>query len=245
MLYILPALREAYLDRKVCTVVVTPLRALQRDVARRMTQSGIVFVKFQKHMSSTQLDTMQPFPRVVLVSVELLESSFLNFMLLNREVIRRVVVDEAHQLMDTFRPDMAMVLRLCQLGVPTVLMSATFPVTMQTELMRRNNWTARQVRIIRSDTTMRSNLRLSVEHVSDSATALALTATMITQEIDRNFNSQFQGGRALVFGLTREGIEFAAEWIQRNLPQSAFAEIRAYHGGGSLDDESSYIYIRR
>jgi len=234
----LPALREAHLQLKVCTLLVSPYRALQRDTERRLTASGIPWLKY-KHEEQRCLDDIQPLPRVVLVSVEQLDVVFLRWLLLNNSVVKRIVIDEAHTLLDGYRNDMKMTLRLCQLGLPTVLMTATLPISMQHIILAQTRWSAGATRILRAASTVRKNLQFSVSVVSNLFEAYEFVQGLVVARVTAPLPQLGASvRRIIIFCLTKDDCESASTRFKDVLHPGEGFQVDWFHGGGdSAHDE--------
>jgi hypothetical protein len=131
LLFTLPAIVE----KTGVTVVVVPYRALIEDLVSRIQEYGVDCMEW-KHGESNPAS-------VVVVSADVAgditsNGNFLGYarLLKNKELLRRVVVDECHLLFTArhWRANLLKVKNLRLLGCPTVLLTATLPPVQEGEL---------------------------------------------------------------------------------------------------------------
>ncbi|KAK9426861.1 P-loop containing nucleoside triphosphate hydrolase protein, partial [Lipomyces doorenjongii] len=111
-----------------------------------------------------------------------------------KSLIARIIFDEAHTILShwNFRPSFQAVSDFTSMQVPIVLLSATVPPNKVHQLQRVYN--RRDLRVIRAPSTMRANIRYSVERVPDE---------VLEERLERCIGSFFAHAspkdRALVF----------------------------------------------
>jgi superfamily II DNA helicase RecQ len=125
----------AVVEQSRVTIVVVPYRALIENLVARIRESGIECIEW-KHGENNLAS-------VVVVSADLAgditsNGNFVAYagLLLQKGLLRRVVVDECHLIFTSsdWRPKLALLKNLRLLGCPVVLLTATLPPVREHEL---------------------------------------------------------------------------------------------------------------
>ena len=216
MLFLVPSA----LEKDLITVVVCPLVALSNDMKNRFARFGIRFAAWsERHNDDFQ---------ILIVSIETASTNdFLDFLnqLALRSVLARIVIDEAHIILTSaeYRPKLKELISMRPSApVPLLLLTASLPPSMTQELCRAVG--SRNTLIIRSPSTIRSNIKYSIRQGSKiGTTARFRTIVAILKHHIAQFGND---DRAIIYCHTK----FATEILAKNLSdEGRELKARPYH----------------
>jgi ATP-dependent DNA helicase RecQ len=232
LLWMLPSLLEQTRSCRITTLLVIPLLALRADIEARLQRHGIQYVRFSPAIETKMLDTVYPFPYVVVAGVEDLGDALLRHVLLNHSFIRRLILDEAHLWItsSSYRPAMQRVVGLAKSGLGMLLLSATMTSEMWSHLKAAFQLQHVTCTVLRTPSTARLNVKYSVQHVVDDSAAQILTAQLISAQAAISSG----GGMCIVFCLTKRVSNSIAEYLRTALPPATM--IFSYHSDRSAED---------
>jgi superfamily II DNA helicase RecQ len=157
----------ALYHRTKCTLVITPLESLRRD----LFVCGSAAIEIATWTPNLQFHDPHP-PQLVLVSVEQAkEEAFRTWLEVNEPNISKIFIDEIH-LVETqtkFRWYLRDVQKIRTVKLPLVFLSATFPSVMEKHL--KSNFSCKALDVIR-DRTARRNLRYEIRHHKNAQTMM-------------------------------------------------------------------------
>lgn len=154
------------------TFVVVPLTPLRKDLIEKCQKMRIEVREFkylsynEDHIPAQGLVVCSP--EDILYQFKYYESIIRTYIQMKR--LNRIVIDEAHltYFSDNYRPSMAFMKRFRPDGVDVqlILLIATVPKSLQTEILTSNGCVPGEVRIVRGN-LRRMNIQINVEELKD------------------------------------------------------------------------------
>ncbi|KZT47812.1 hypothetical protein CALCODRAFT_489058 [Calocera cornea HHB12733] len=189
------------------SVLISPFVALKAQCLCRLQELGMPVEIWHEHSAMSE--------GVVVLSVEVASSwTFMEWLISNADagIIKRVYIDEAHQLVinSHFRVAFSLLSRLHRANVQWVLLTATLTPGAEADLINALKLTTAHFRCIR-DPCVRGNLEFSFFRLPDARALLAAVVSKLTT------TSLPPGQRGIVFCRTKG----AAEALTARFPQSA------------------------
>jgi superfamily II DNA helicase RecQ len=191
-------------NRRV-TILVVPFVALRYDIIDRGIKLGLRIVQWSPSITTSEITGAH----ILVVSVENLDGNhfrrLFSELLVTKEchsLVARVIFDEAHTILGhwEFRPSFHAIQHITSLTIPVVLLSATIPPNRVREIRKLYN--RLDLRLIRSQTTMRPNISYEVRRVSSDS----LLSTL-EQTVDNFFGSRNAEDRSLVFCMSKDTVK--------------------------------------
>ncbi|KAK9241523.1 P-loop containing nucleoside triphosphate hydrolase protein, partial [Lipomyces tetrasporus] len=216
------------------TLLILPFVALRYDLVGRGRALGLNIVEWSSGVSKDSIAKAD----ILLLSIESIDTGrfrqqFTELLISKsgKSLIARIFFDEAHTILShwNFRPSFQAVSDLASMQVPIVLLSATVPPNKVHQVQRVYN--RPDLRLIRAPSTMRANIRYSVERVPDEA----LKDTLM-RRVGAFLAHASPKDRALVFCMSVSTTEELYDGIK-----SKFDTTYYYHG--QLDESVKKIVL--
>ncbi|KAG2353902.1 P-loop containing nucleoside triphosphate hydrolase protein, partial [Suillus spraguei] len=215
LVFMAAAANAEEIKQGLMTVVIVPLRALLRDMCRRLDEKDIKYCEW-----ATGTSDVRPNTRCILVTADAAASPpFLTFLhkIFHAKRLARVVLDEVHTILTSehYRPLLGCLGHLRELAVQLLLLTATMPVAGTAQLLQKLQILPATTKLIRASTA-RPNIIYSRFKI-DSRDPSRLTFTdvgggrqsIVTFIVNYSHNLQ-AGDRILVYCLTRNDAQSLA-----------------------------------
>ncbi|KAF4462734.1 helicase [Fusarium albosuccineum] len=193
------------------TIVVAPFSLLREAHHRRCQERGV-------HSHSFDPRVYTPTCQIIVVTPEhFLTQKFASVLarLRNDHLLDRIVIDEAHVVLDAHLGFRSTVLELCSLlgnfGVQLVFLSASLPPREMPTFMSRLHLPEHGTKVIRAR-TRQTKIRYKVKLIPHAAVKeQAARAASVAQDYLRLF--QPHGGKVLIFALSTELVKLTAQLL--------------------------------
>lgn len=171
------------------SVVIVPLITLRQDMIDRCRRLKIPCAEWNQHPNP-----MNPVRLMFVTPESAVSEGFQTW--LNRQKaagqLDRIFIDECHVILndqEDFRPKLAQMGVLNQVGVQMIMLTATLPPTMEKELWKRMWWSQAKVRLFRARTS-RPNIKYSTKHVQGPPGKFQQWAQVIQQAASQHVNGK-------------------------------------------------------
>jgi superfamily II DNA helicase RecQ len=239
-----PSLYETKGGLRRSSLLLIPLRALKEEVEQRLNEAGLVSLWWTESMDTLVLSHLPVWPSIILLSAESLGDPLLRFLALNSASVVRFIVEEVHLWVTalSYREHLIRVDALFDMGLSGVLLTATMPESLLFHLQRRWKLSDEDVTVVRSPSTVRHNIAVSVHSVAskDLASEVLLgRIRCISADVDHGVVPVV---RVIVFCMTVSHAEEMSQLLRNEFPSSVCA---LYHSQLDPDTKRSAIQTFR
>jgi len=210
----------SYVEKRKCTIVISPLIALKVDMFRTSSLAGLDVCIWEPTFNA-------PLPDVLIVQFEhALHDSFIHFAM-NRAsdgVISRVVFDEAHVYVtdDSYREAMRRIGVLRGIPAPFVLLTATLTIDRESLLQNLFNISPEATHVHR-ERTMRNDLHFAVRQYTRSGNTVVFLKALYSRA-----TSLRQGEKIMCFCKTRREVEDLENEMKIELTNESESSVSLY-----------------